>query len=46
MFDIRKAIGKYQGIPPYASELYGMYQPLLGLHQLDEDLATEVTGLR
>ncbi|WP_051378716.1 hypothetical protein [Derxia gummosa] len=30
MFDLLKDIGKYQGIPPYASEHYGVYQPLLG----------------
>jgi hypothetical protein len=30
MFDLRKDIDKYKGIPPYASELYGVYQPLLG----------------
>lgn len=30
MFDLTKDIDKYAGIPPYASELYGVYQPLLG----------------
>jgi hypothetical protein len=30
MFDLLKNIEKYKGIPPYASELYGVYQPLLG----------------
>jgi hypothetical protein len=30
MFDLFKDIDKYQGIPPYASEHYGVYQPLLG----------------
>jgi hypothetical protein len=30
MFDLFKDIEKYKGIPPYASELYGVYQPLLG----------------
>ena len=30
MFDLLKDIDKYKGIPPYASELYGVYQPLLG----------------
>jgi hypothetical protein len=30
MFDLLKDIDKYGGIPPYASELYGVYQPLLG----------------
>jgi hypothetical protein len=30
MFDLRKDIEKYKGIPPYASEHYGVYQPLLG----------------
>ncbi len=30
MFDLFKDIDKYKGIPPYASELYGVYQPLLG----------------
>jgi hypothetical protein len=30
MFDLFKDIDIYQGIPPYASEHYGVYQPLLG----------------
>ncbi len=30
MFDLKKDINKYGGIPPYASEMYGVYQPLLG----------------
>lgn len=30
MFDLFKDIEKYKGTPPYASELYGVYQPLLG----------------
>jgi hypothetical protein len=30
MFDLLKDVDKYKGIPPYASELYGVYQPLLG----------------
>jgi hypothetical protein len=30
VFDLLKDIDKYGGIPPYASELYGVYQPLLG----------------
>jgi hypothetical protein len=30
MFDLSKDINAYQGIPPYASELSGVYQPLLG----------------
>jgi hypothetical protein len=30
MFDLLKDLDKYQGIPPYASEMYGVYQPLLG----------------
>jgi hypothetical protein len=30
MFRLDKDIEKYEGIPPYASELYGVYQPLLG----------------
>jgi hypothetical protein len=30
MFDLFKDIEKYAGIPPYASEHYGVYQPLLG----------------
>ncbi|GAB3931736.1 hypothetical protein [Larkinella terrae] len=30
MFDLNKDIDKYKGIPPYASEHYGVYQPLLG----------------
>jgi hypothetical protein len=30
MFDLHKDIDKYGGVPPYASELYGVYQPLLG----------------
>lgn len=30
MFDLFKDIEKYKGVPPYASELYGVYQPLLG----------------
>jgi hypothetical protein len=30
MFDLTKDLGKYAGIPPYASEMYGVYQPLLG----------------
>src|SRR5689334_3362123 len=30
MFNLKKDIDKYQGIPPYASELYGIHQALLG----------------
>jgi hypothetical protein len=30
MFDLFKDIDKYRGIPPYSSEQYGVYQPLLG----------------
>jgi hypothetical protein len=30
MFDLFKDVTKYRGIPPYASEHYGVYQPLLG----------------
>jgi hypothetical protein len=30
MFNLLKDVEKYKGIPPYASELYGVYQPLLG----------------
>jgi hypothetical protein len=30
MFDLFKGIDRYKGIPPYASEHYGVYQPLLG----------------
>lgn len=30
MFDLFKDVEQYKGIPPYASELYGVYQPLLG----------------
>jgi hypothetical protein len=30
MFDLAKDIDVYRGIPPYASEHYGVYQPLLG----------------
>ena len=30
MFDLTKDIDKYGGVPPYASEMYGVYQPLLG----------------
>jgi hypothetical protein len=30
MFDLFKDIDKYKGVPPYASEHYGVYQPLLG----------------
>ncbi len=30
MFDLYKDVDKYTGIPPYASEYYGVYQPLLG----------------
>jgi hypothetical protein len=30
MFNLFKDVEKYQGIPPYSSELYGVYQPLLG----------------
>jgi hypothetical protein len=30
MFDLKKDMDKYRGIPPYASEHYGVYQPLLG----------------
>jgi hypothetical protein len=30
IFDLFKDIDKYKGIPPYASEPYGVYQPLLG----------------
>ena len=34
MFDLFKDIEKYKGIPPYASELYGVYQALLGWQSL------------
>lgn len=30
MFDLNKDLASYGGIPPYASEHYGVYQPLLG----------------
>ncbi|MBS1717787.1 MAG: hypothetical protein JSS72_08655 [Armatimonadetes bacterium] len=30
MFKLRKNLDDFQGIPPYASELYGITQPLLG----------------
>ncbi|SDC92333.1 hypothetical protein SAMN05660690_2947 [Geodermatophilus telluris] len=30
MFDLFKDLDTYRGIPPYASEHYGVYQPLLG----------------
>jgi hypothetical protein len=30
MFKLDKDLEQYQGIPPYASEHYGVYQPLLG----------------
>lgn len=30
MFDLLKNLEKYRGIPPYSSELFGIYQPLLG----------------
>jgi hypothetical protein len=30
VFDLMKDIDKYKGKSPYASELYGVYQPLLG----------------
>ncbi len=30
MFDLKKDIETYGGIPPYAWENYGVYQPLLG----------------
>src|SRR5437868_10002536 len=30
MFDLKKDIKKYEGTPPYASELYGIHQSLLG----------------
>ena len=30
MFDLFKDIETYRGITPYASEHYGVYQPLLG----------------
>src|SRR5215470_11076176 len=30
MFDLFKDIDQYKGITPYASEHYGVYQPLLG----------------
>lgn len=30
MFDLMKDLDRYKGIPPYASEHYGVYQPLLG----------------
>lgn len=30
MFDLYKDLEKYKGMTPYASELYGVYQPLLG----------------
>ena len=29
MFDLFKDIDKYRGITPYASEHYGVYQPML-----------------
>ena len=30
MFDLAKDIDRYKGVTPYASEHYGVYQPLLG----------------
>ncbi len=30
MFDLKKDLDRYKGIPPYASEHFGVYQPLLG----------------
>ncbi|MFC7724172.1 hypothetical protein ACFQW6_03570 [Nocardioides sp. GCM10028917] len=30
MFDLTKDLDRYKGIPPYDSQLYGVYQPLLG----------------
>lgn len=30
MFNLSKDINAFQGVPPYAMELYGVYQPLLG----------------
>src|SRR6476646_10437764 len=30
MFDLFKDLEKYKRVPPYASEHYGVYQPLLG----------------
>jgi hypothetical protein len=30
MFDLTKDVERYKGVPPYASEHYGVYQPLLG----------------
>ncbi|MCB0910349.1 MAG: hypothetical protein KDB60_01875 [Propionibacteriaceae bacterium] len=30
MFDLFKDVDRYRGVPPYASEHYGIYQPLLG----------------
>jgi len=30
VFDLFKDVEKYKGIPPYASEHYGVYQPLIG----------------
>lgn len=30
MFDLKKDVDKYKGVSPYASEHYGVYQPLLG----------------
>jgi hypothetical protein len=30
MFDLTKDMDRYKGVPPYASDYYGVYQPLLG----------------
>jgi hypothetical protein len=30
MFDLHKDIDRYKGVTPYASECYGIYQPMLG----------------
>lgn len=38
MFDLKKDVDKYKGVPPYASELYGIHQSLLGWRsQLTKD---------
>ena len=30
MSDLTKDVDRYKGVPPYASDYYGVYQPLLG----------------
>jgi len=30
MFELTKGLEGYRGVPPYASEHFGIYQPLLG----------------